>query len=194
MNKYLYMVNPRIPLKLCGETIRRSKNLELNKEEVKFALKHGPVYRKFDARTMERVTLQNIDKLHVKTKGEIVETIEEVIAPLTGGLTTEDETVDISKGETLIPDTIKPETEDENEEVVDNMEINSPEQLDEEIEVVVVNNEETEVETVEVIVNNEETEVETVEVVQEQQPEKSQSFHQQSRNNNGYYRKKKRNR
>ena len=179
MNKYIYMVNPRIPLKLCGETIRRSKNLELNKEEVKFALKHGPVYRKFDARTMERVTLQNIDKLHVKTKGEVVvETIEEVIAPLTGGLTTEDETVDISKGETLIPDIIKPETEDE--EVVDNMEINSSEQLDEETEVV--------------IVNNEETEVETVEVIQEQQPEKPQSLHQQSRNNNGYYRKKKRNR
>ena len=84
MSKYLYMVNPKIQLKLCGEVIRRPKNLELDKEEVKFALRHGPVYRKFDAQTMERVTLQNLDEMHVEKKGMVVEEVkvEDNVTPI----------------------------------------------------------------------------------------------------------------
>ena len=107
MDKYLYMVNPRIPLRLCGEVIRRSKNIELDKEEVKYALKHGPVYRKFDAQTMERVTLQNLDEVHVEKKGMKVEVkVEDVVLPVQD-LSTQEEVVKVSEGETPVVDTIK---------------------------------------------------------------------------------------
>jgi hypothetical protein len=118
------MVNPRIPLTICGETIRRSKNLKLTKDEVKHALKHGPVYRKFSAKTIERVTLQNIDSLHVKVKGRpdkpVKVKIEDAVTPIVN-LPVKDE-VKIIKGETPTPDTIKPveEVVETKVEAVDN--------------------------------------------------------------------------
>ena len=168
MNKYLYMVNPRIPLRLCGEVIRRSKNVELDKEEVKFALKHGPVYRKFDAQTMERVTLQNLDEVHVEKKGTKVEVkVEDAVAPLQE-LPAQEEVVNVSEGETPVVDTIehdKTATEKLVEEVAEDT-------VNETVSEEVVSEEATE-ETVEEAVNTEE----------QRQP-----------NTNNYYRKKKRNR
>ena len=184
MDKYLYMVNPRIPLRLCGEVIRKAKNLELDKEEVKYALKHGPVYRKFDAQTMERVTLQNLDEMHVEKKGMVVEEVK-------------DEDVKVFEGETPVVDTIKEKTsaiEQVAEELFGEMRDATPEEqqsvsdhiesISEEVPVEEVKEEETSTEEVkEEEVVTEETSTEEVPVEEQKQPQ-----------NNNYYRKKKRNR
>ena len=169
MNKYLYMVNPRIPLRLCGEVIRRSKNIELDKEEVKFALKHGPVYRKFDAQTMERVTLQNLDEVHVEKKGMKVEVkVEDAVAPLQE-LPAQEEVVNVSEGETPVVDTIKEHDKTTTEKLTEEV---AEDAVNETVSEEVVSEEATE-KTVEEAVNTEE----------QRQP-----------NTNNYYRKKKRNR
>ena len=135
MSKYLYMVNPKIQLKLCGEVIRRPKNLELDKEEVKFALRHGPVYRKFDAQTMERVTLLNLDEMHVEKKGMVVEEVkvEDVVTPIQE-YPVKDEVVKVSEGETPVVDTVKEKTS-ANEQVTEEVpveEVKEEEQVTEE--------------------------------------------------------------
>lgn len=208
MSKYLYMVNPKIQLKLCGEVIRRPKNLELDKEEVKFALKHGPVYRKFDAQTMERVTLQNLDEMHVEKKGIVPEVkMEEVVTPIQD-LHTEDEVVKVSEGETPQVDTIKDEpkptameqlaeemfgemrdaTPEEQQSVSDHIESISeevPVEIEEEVKEVEATSEEV-TETTDEVEDNKE--VEATNVVPAAEGE------QKEPKNNNYYRKKKRNR
>ena len=191
MSKHLYMVNPRIPLRLNGETIRRSKNMELEKEEVKFALKHGPVYRKFSAQVMERVTLQNIDELHVANKNETVkkevvvetpvqepvqtntaeDTIESSVTPIVNQETTEEI---ITPGVTPEAQEIKPEVEIATEE--------QPTTVQQETV-----NGDTE-ETVEE--ESEEVEDETEEMDTDEQQPANPNFNP----NNNYYRKKRKNR
>ena len=169
MSKYLYMVNPKIQLKLCGEVIRRPKNLELDKEEVKFALRHGPVYRKFDAQTMERVTLQNLDEMHVEKKGMVVEEVK-------------DEVVKVSEGETPVVDTIKEKTsaiEQVAEELFGEMRDATPEEQQSVSDYIESISEEVPVEEV----KEEEAVTEETSIEEQKQPQ-----------NNNYYRKKKRNR
>ena len=183
MDKYLYMVNPRIPLHLCGEVIRKAKNLELDKEEVKYALKHGPVYRKFDAQTMERVTLLNLDEMHVEKKGMVVKEVkvEDAVTPIQE-YHVKDEVVKVSEGETPVVDTIKEKTSaveqvaEEQQSVSDHIE-----SISEEVKV------EVEEESVE-------TEVEGVEEVETSTVEQVTEEDQKQPQNNNYYRKKKRNR
>ena len=195
MNKYLYMVNPRIPLRLCGEVIRRSKNIELDKEEVKFALKHGPVYRKFDAQTMERVTLQNLDEVHVEKKGMKVEVkVEDAVAPLQE-LPAQEEVVNVSEGETPVVDTIKEHdktaTEKLAEELFGEMRDATPEEQESTQQIIDKLSEEVEDE--EVVVESDDTaEIENTEETSEDVEEKVQDQKQPQTNN--YYRKKKRNR
>ena len=191
MDKYLYMVNPRIPLHLCGEVIRRAKNLELDKEEVKYALKHGPVYRKFDAQTMERVTLLNLDEMHVEKKGMVVEEVkvEDAVTPIQE-YPVKDEVVKVSEGETPQVDTIKDEPkptamEQLAEEVFGEMRDATPEEQQSVSDHIESISEEVPVEEVkeEEVVTTEETSTEEVPVEEQKQPQ-----------NNNYYRKKKRNR
>ena len=188
MSKYLYMVNPKIQLKLCGEVIRRPKNLELDKEEVKFALKHGPVYRKFDAQTMERVTLQNLDEMHVEKKGMVVEEVkvEDAVTPIQE-YPVKDEVVKVSEGETPVVDTIKEKTsaiEQVAEELFGEMRDATPEEQQSVSDYIESISEEVPVEEVkEEEVVTEETSTEEVPVEEQKQPQ-----------NNNYYRKKKRNR
>ena len=198
MSKYLYMVNPKIQLKLCGEVIRRPKNLELDKEEVKFALRHGPVYRKFDAQTMERVTLQNLDEMHVEKKGMVVEKVK-------------DEDVKVSEGETPVVDTIKEKTsaiEQVAEELFGEMRDATPEEqqsvsdyiesISEEVPVEEVKDEEavTEETSTEEVKEEQVTEEVPVEEVKEEEvvTEETSIEEQKQPQNNNYYRKKKRNR
>ena len=195
MDKYLYMVNPRIPLRLCGEVIRRSKNIELDKEEVKFALKHGPVYRKFDAQTMERVTLQNLDEVHVEKKGMKVEVkVEDVVAPVQD-LSTQEEVVKVSEGETPVVDTIKEHdktaTEKLAEELFGEMRDATPEEQESTQQIIDKLSEEVEDEEV-VVVSDDTAEIENTEETSEDVEEKVQDQKQPQTNN--YYRKKKRNR
>ena len=194
MDKYLYMVNPRIPLRLCGEVIRRSKNVELDKEEVKYALKHGPVYRKFDAQTMERVTLQNLDEVHVEKKGMKVEVkVEDVVAPLQD-LSTQEEVVKVSEGETPVVDTIeydKTATEKLAEELFGEMRDATPEEQESTQQIIDKLSEEVEDEEV-VVVSDDTAEIENTEETSEDVEEKVQDQKQPQTNN--YYRKKKRNR
>ena len=181
MSKYLYMVNPKIQLKLCGEVIRRPKNLELDKEEVKFALRHGPVYRKFDAQTMERVTLQNLDEMKKKKKGMVVEKVK-------------DEVVKVSEGETPVVDTIKEKTsaiEQVAEELFGEMRDATPEEQQSVSDHIESISEEVKVEVEEESV---ETEVEGVEEVETSTVEQVTEEDQKQPQNNNYYRKKKRNR
>jgi hypothetical protein len=190
------MVNPRIPLKLNGETIRRSKNMELEKEEVRFALKHGPVYRKFSAQVMERVTLQNIDELHVANKNETVkkevivetpvqepvqtntaeDTIESSVTPIINQETTEEV---ITPGVAPEVETIKPEVEIATEEPPTTVQ---QETVDGDTE------ETAEVESVEE--ESEEVEDETEEMDTDRQQSANPNFNP----NNNYYRKKRKNR
>jgi len=63
MEKFLYMVSPRIPIRELN--IRRETNIELDQEQVVMCLKHGPVYRKFLNQGKDvQVTLDNLDRLH----------------------------------------------------------------------------------------------------------------------------------
>ena len=194
MDKYLYMVNPRIPLRLCGEVIRRSKNVELDKEEVKYALKHGPVYRKFDVQTMERVTLQNLDEVHVEKKGMKVEVkVEDVVVPVQD-LSTQEEVVKVSEGETPVVDTIKEHdktaTEKLAEELFGEMRDATPEEQESTQQIIDKLSEE--VEDDEVVVSDDTAEIENTEETSEDVEEKVQDQKQPQTNN--YYRKKKRNR
>ena len=195
MDKYLYMVNPRIPLHLCGEVIRRAKNLELDKEEVKYALKHGPVYRKFDAQTMERVTLLNLDEMHVEKKGMVVEEVkvEDAVTPIQE-YPVKDEVVKVSEGETPVVDTIKEETstvEQVAEELFGEMREATPEEQQSVSDHIESISEEVKVEVEEESV---ETEVEGVEEVETSTVEQVTEEDQKQPQNNNYYRKKKRNR
>lgn len=195
MDKYLYMVNPRIPLHLCGEVIRRAKNLELDKEEVKYALKHGPVYRKFDAQTMERVTLLNLDEMHVEKKGMVVEEVkvEDAVTPIQE-YPVKDEVVKVSEGETPVVDTIKEETstvEQVAEELFGEMRDATPEEQQSVSDHIESISEEVKVEVEEESV---ETEVEGVEEVETSTVEQVTEEDQKQPQNNNYYRKKKRNR
>ena len=194
MDKYLYMVNPRIPLRLCGEVIRRSKNVELDKEEVKYALKHGPVYRKFDAQTMERVTLQNLDEVHVEKKGMKVEVKVEDVALPVQDLSTQEEVVKVSEGETPVVDTIehdKTATEKLAEELFGEMRDATPEEQESTQQIIDKLSEEVEDEEV-VVVSDDTAEIENTEETSEDVEEKVQDQKQPQTNN--YYRKKKRNR
>lgn len=196
MSKYSYMVNPRIPLKLNGEVIRRSKYVDLDKEEVKHALKHGPVYRKFDAQTTERVTLQNLDELHVEKKGVPVVKVEEVVTPIQD-LHTEDEVVKVSEGETPVVDTIetiegkdKSAIEQVAEELFGEMRDATPEEQQSVQDHIESISEDVPVEDV----VTEETPVEGEEVKEETPVEETTAEEQKQPQNNNYYRKKKRNR
>lgn len=67
MDKFKYQVDPKIPIKglpAHPQIIRRALDLFLNKDDVKFCLKYGPVYRKFDGSNIVKVTLFNLDRLH----------------------------------------------------------------------------------------------------------------------------------
>ena len=195
MDKYLYMVNPRIPLHLCGEVIRRAKNLELDKEEVKYALKHGPVYRKFDAQTMERVTLLNLDEMHVEKKGMVVKEVkvEDAVTPIQE-YPVKDEVVKVSEGETPVVDTIKEKTsaiEQVAEELFSEMKDDTTEEQQSVSDHIESISEEVKDEVEEESV---ETEVEAVEEVEASTVEQVTEEDQKQPQNNNYYRKKKRNR
>ena len=64
--KYTYEVRPKVPMRnfIPGKMINRPTVLQLDKDEVKNAIKFGPVYRRFDTTHVERVTLANLDELH----------------------------------------------------------------------------------------------------------------------------------
>lgn len=67
MEKYLYTVNPRMPIRnvIPGQLITREANLSLDLDQVKACLKFGPVYRKFaNANQVIQVTLENCERLH----------------------------------------------------------------------------------------------------------------------------------
>ena len=63
--KYRYEIHPRIPIrKLFNKVIAKDTTMELTIEEVRECLKFGPVYRRFDAANVIRVTVDNIEDLH----------------------------------------------------------------------------------------------------------------------------------
>ena len=64
--KYTYEVRPKVPMRnfIQGKMINRPTVLQLDIDEVKNALKFGPVYRRFDTVHVERVTLINLEELH----------------------------------------------------------------------------------------------------------------------------------
>lgn len=66
-SKFKYEVHPRIPIRnlIPQKAITRPTQLDLSKDEVKLCLKHGPVIRLFDRTTQVKVTLYNLDEVHV---------------------------------------------------------------------------------------------------------------------------------
>ena len=65
--RFLYSVFPKMLIRnLPGvSAFRTQKSLSLTKDEVKYCLKFGTVYRRFvNESKNERVTLENIDRLH----------------------------------------------------------------------------------------------------------------------------------
>lgn len=64
---FLYGVNPRRPIKNLNDEvpiIRTNTSLFLTKEEVQKCLPFASVWRRFNTSTLERVTADNIDRLH----------------------------------------------------------------------------------------------------------------------------------
>lgn len=127
MEKYLYLVSPRIPIKgVASEAIiRREKNIELTKEEVKTCLKHGPVFRNFMNEGIKvQVNLGNVDRLHnpmfIEEKNFTNTTQEEApLAPVV------DEKPDVVDPEVAPEEEIKeePSTVNETEEKIKSEEI-----------------------------------------------------------------------
>lgn len=64
--RFAYMVNPRRPIRGIQDlpAIKTSRILQLAKEEVLTCMKCGPVYRHFGTEGNQRVTGENIDRLH----------------------------------------------------------------------------------------------------------------------------------
>ena len=84
MEKYLYTVNPRMPIRnvIPGQLITRESNLSLDLEQVKACLKFGPVYRKFaNANQTIQVTLENCERLHQRDYVQIIEPKSTFIPP-----------------------------------------------------------------------------------------------------------------
>lgn len=66
-DRYLYSVFPKMLIRdLPGVgAFRSQKSLSLSKDEVKYCMKFGSVYRRFaNENKTERVTMSNIDRLH----------------------------------------------------------------------------------------------------------------------------------
>lgn len=65
--KYRYEIHPRIPMRnVLDKAIIKPTTVELTLDQVKECLKYGPVYRRFNADHIEKVTLFNIDALHAE--------------------------------------------------------------------------------------------------------------------------------
>ena len=63
--KFRYEIHPRIPMRnVLDKAIIKPTTVELTLDQVKECLKYGPVYRRFNADHIEKVTLFTIDALH----------------------------------------------------------------------------------------------------------------------------------
>lgn len=110
--KYNYIVRPSIPIRgVFGRTIHKETLMELEKEEVKTCLKHGPVYRKFDIFNTVKVTLLNLDRLHNEKfipedewnkKTPVVETVKAEVTKV------EEPTVEETVIEPVVEDVVEP--------------------------------------------------------------------------------------
>ena len=71
--KFRYEIHPRIPMRnVLDKAIIKPTTVELTIEQVKECLKYGPVYRRFNADHIEKVTLATLDKLHTAKFGAVV--------------------------------------------------------------------------------------------------------------------------
>ena len=61
--RYLYQVNPRVPMVLSEINFRSPKSAELTKDDVLKALPKAAIFRRFTDR-IERVNTMNLDRLH----------------------------------------------------------------------------------------------------------------------------------
>lgn len=86
MDKYNYLVKPRIPIRnvIPGQIITREKIVSLELEQVKSCLRHGPVFRKFNSGESVQVTLNNCERLHareytseIEVKPTFIKSVEE---------------------------------------------------------------------------------------------------------------------
>ena len=86
MEKYNYLVKPRIPIRnvIPGQIITREKIVSLELEQVKSCLRHGPVFRKFNSGESVQVTLNNCERLHareytseIEVKPTFIKSVEE---------------------------------------------------------------------------------------------------------------------
>lgn len=63
--KFRYEIHPRIPMRnVLDRAIIKPTTVELTLDQVKECLKYGPVYRRFNADHIEKVTLFTINALH----------------------------------------------------------------------------------------------------------------------------------
>lgn len=72
-SRYLYELRPKMPIRRPGQTpIVRPCTMHLTKDEVRDYMKQATVYRKFANGDIERVTGENLSKLHQSEKKETV--------------------------------------------------------------------------------------------------------------------------
>ena len=124
--KFKYIVRPSIPIRgVFDRTIHKETLMELEKEEVKICLKHGPVFRRFDLSNSVKVTLLNLDRLHnekfiPENEWNKTPVVEAVVTP---EVTAEEPTVDETAIETVVEkeEVVEPVVEEttEPEEVVE---------------------------------------------------------------------------
>lgn len=150
MEKYKYMVTPRIPIRnlIPGKLINRESILNLNIDQVKVCLQHGIVRRRFDndPNNMIQVTLSNIEQLHRPTYTETVEetpTVKEEVKPVKVYETPIIEEVDKTLVEEVVDNTVETVTDTQVEEIKDEVaEDNKEDVVEESVEE--VKNEKTE--------------------------------------------------
>ena len=114
--KFTYEIRPRIPVRnlIPGKMINRPTVVQLDKEGVKEALRHGPVFRRFDAVHTERVTIANLDEMHRATfeSKSIIVPAEEIPVPVAAPAMPEPEEIK-EEVEEVVKETVEESTEEE---------------------------------------------------------------------------------
>ncbi len=118
--RYNYSINPRKRIKsefVIFRNVRTPKTLALTKREVVDALKYCLVYRRFDAQTIKKVNLMNLDRMHQEAYDP---TLEQEIKPISfeEDAMVEDKEIPVDEEKETISTEPVDKTEEEVKEVI----------------------------------------------------------------------------
>lgn len=136
--KFTYEIRPRIPVRnlIPGKMINRPTVVQLDKEGVKEALRHGPVFRRFDAVHIERVTILNLDEMHrasFESKPVII-AAEDIPVPVAVPAMPEPEEIKEEVVEEVVEETVEEEIVENEVETSEEVETEKEEAIEEVVE------------------------------------------------------------